>query len=82
METSEGRGSSKTVAVSALSIPTKGTWSTATPKGIASDVVMLAVLLPALPIADSFSAGFHEILLSPEIFVERVELGPRPRVCT
>ena len=46
------------------------------------DVVMLAVLLPAPPIADSFSAAFHEILLSPEIFVERVEAWLLGLVCT
>ena len=73
-EREEGRGSSITVAVSALFIPTMGTWSTAIPNGVASEVVMLAVLLPATPNADALSAGFHETLLKPEILVDRLEV--------
>ena len=41
----------------------------------ASEVVMVAVLLPARPNAEALSAGFHETLLRPEILVvDRLEV--------
>ena len=74
MEREEGQGIEHHGCGLTLFIPTMGTWSTRNPNGVASEVVMLAVLLPATPNADALSAGFHETLLKPEILVDRLEV--------